>query len=76
MNFHQFGTTLEPYLVFSRADIGAYFQSFDFKNLVNWQDAQYIQKVRNGWYRFTRRPLNEAELYFCANRIYSPSYIS
>lgn len=53
------------------------FPGFDHNALTRWQRAGYLTKIRNGFYRFTERPVaGESELFFIANRIYSPSYIS
>ena len=45
-------------------------------NLVNWQRKGYVQKLRNGWYRFSDETVNEQLLYLIANKIYNPSYVS
>lgn len=53
------------------------FPGFDRNALTRWQRAGYLEKIRNGYYRFTARPVaDEAELFFIANRIYQPSYVS
>lgn len=36
----------------------------------------YIQRVANRWYLFRETPLDEHLLWFTANRIYQPSYLS
>lgn len=76
MNLLEFKTTFQDYPVFSRLEIEKYFPGFDPKNLVRWQEKGYVQKVRNNWYCFSDRQWNESQLYWVANRIYTPSYIS
>lgn len=76
MNYLQFRTTFKGHPVFSLIEIKKYFPKFDAKNLVNWQAKNYVQKIRNSWYRFTENPLNTDVLFFISNHIYAPSYIS
>jgi predicted transcriptional regulator of viral defense system len=76
MTFQEFRLTLKDYPVFSIIEIEKLFPSFDKKNLVYWQKKNYIQKIRNSWYRFTESALNTDVLFFTSNHIYQPSYIS
>ena len=76
MTFQEFRLTLKDYPVFSIVEIEKLFPSFDKKNLVYWQKKNYIQKIRNSWYRFTESTLNTDILFFTSNQIYQPSYIS
>lgn len=76
MTFQEFRLTLKDYPVFSIVEIEKLFPSFDKKNLVYWQKKNYIQKIRNSWYRFTENALNTDVLFFTSNQIYQPSYIS
>jgi predicted transcriptional regulator of viral defense system len=63
-------------VVFSVKDIDKAFPGFNKMNLVNWQKNSRIIKLRNGWYRLNQNISEEAELFYIANKIYSPSYIS
>lgn len=76
MTFQEFRLTLKGYPVFSIIEIEKLFPSFDKKNLVYWQKKNYIQKIRNLWYRFSENTLNTDTLFFISNHIYAPSYIS
>ena len=76
MDFISFKNTFQPYAVFSKKDIEKQFPAFNAKNLINWQDKNYVQKIRNGWYRFSDTPLSIETLFGLSNRIYAPSYIS
>ena len=76
MTFQEFRLAFQHYPVFSIIDIEKLFPTFDFKNLVNWQRKNYVQKIRNSWYRLTENALNTDMLYFISNQIYAPSYIS
>ncbi len=76
MNFQEFRLAFREYPVFSIIEIEKLFPAFDPKNLVNWQKKNYVQKIRNTWYRFTENNLNLDTLFFMSNHIYHPSYIS
>ena len=52
------------------------FPGFDKRRLVEWQARGYLQRVINRWYRFTEMPVDETLLWFTANRIYQPAYLS
>ncbi len=43
---------------------------------MEWQRKGYILKVRRGFYCFEERRKDERFLYFSANKIYAPSYVS
>ncbi len=76
MNFQIFRSTFKTYPVISKVEINKVFPEFDPKNLVNWQKKQYLQKIRNSWYRLKETPLDSNTLFFISNQIYQPSYIS
>lgn len=46
------------------------------RRLNEWQQKGYLQKIINRFYAWTDDPLTEQRLYYSANRIYRPSYIS
>lgn len=62
--------------VFSTSDIEKAFPIFDKKALVYWQKKHYLTKIRNGYYFFNSTQIEESFLFFTANKIYNPSYIS
>jgi len=76
MNYLSFKKALEKFPVFSSQDIRKQFSDFDNRRLVEWQEKDYIIKIRRGYYAFREVEKGEAFLYFCANKMYSPSYIS
>lgn len=58
-------------------DVELVFPGFDRNALTRWQKAGHLEKIRNGYYRFAGKPVaGETELFFIANRIYAPSYVS
>lgn len=76
MNYHEFKSALHHIPVFSTKDVEKYFPAFDSRRLVEWQDKGYIQKIRNRFYRFRDGNAPDPDLYYIANKIYYPSYIS
>ncbi|MBI2410505.1 MAG: hypothetical protein HYV32_01230 [Candidatus Kerfeldbacteria bacterium] len=76
MNYIQFKEKFQKYGVFSIADIRLLEPNFDKKQLTQWFKKGYIQRVARGYYIFSDLPLNEQTLFFIANTVYSPSYVS
>lgn len=76
MNYRQFHDEMNAFPVFSVREIEKHFPGFDSRRLVEWQEKGYIQKLRNRFYFFTGNTVNERYLFFAANELYSPSYIS
>ncbi len=76
MNYRQFHDEMNVFPVFSIREIEKHFPGFDSRRLVEWQDKGYIQKLRNRYYFFTGNSVNERYLFFAANELYSPSYVS
>lgn len=77
MKFLDFQQTFAQLPVISVNEIEKAFPGFDRNALTRWQKKGYLQKIRRGFYRLANRPLKgESDLFFIANRIYSPSYVS
>lgn len=76
MKYLGFEKALRLYSVFSIKDVEKCFPDFDNRRLVEWKEKGYILKVRRGYYCFTERKTGEHFLFFSANKIYSPSYVS
>ncbi len=76
MNYHEFQKKMSSYPLFSVTEIEKQFPAFDRRRLVEWQGKGYIQRLRNRFYCFTDRKTEEPFLYYAANVLYSPSYIS
>lgn len=74
--YFEFEQKMKFFPIFSLKDIEIFFPSFDRKALVYWQKKGYITKIRNGFYCFSKKQYDENFLYYTANKIYSPSYIS
>lgn len=76
MQFIEFEKQLEKLIIFSLNDIRKIKTDFDLRRLNEWQKKGYLKKIRQGFYIFSDRELNEAILFLIANKIYPPSYIS
>lgn len=76
MNYLAFEKSLREFPVFSIKDINKKYPDFDNRRLVEWQQKSYIQKIRREYYCFQERKKDEQFLFFAANKIYSPSYVS
>ena len=76
MQFVEFKKQFEKYPVFSVQEIEKIYPDWNRMNLRNWQQKKYILKLRNSWYSFADKEFDEFFLYYAANKIYSPSYIS
>jgi predicted transcriptional regulator of viral defense system len=62
--------------ILSLVEIELAFPKLDKRRLNEWGKKGYIENVKRGFYRFTDLPKQEGVLFFSANKIYSPSYIS
>jgi len=75
MNSSKFQTELHPLLAFNSRDIRKVDPEFNFVNLSNWKNKGYLKKLGKGLYTFAD-DIKQELLYFAANKIIDPSYIS
>ncbi len=76
MNYLTFKSGLQQFPVFSLMDILKLFPNFDKRRLVEWQNKGYIERIRNKYYYFKDKSKDENFLFYSANKIYPPSYVS
>ena len=76
MNYLIFQKAFKDFPVFSVSDIYKKFPDFDSRRLVEWQQKNYLQKIRRGFYCFEDVRRGEYLVFFSANKIWKPSYIS
>ncbi len=76
MQFFELKAQLKDFLVFSIKDIEKVDSSFHKQRLSEWQEKNYIKKIRQGFYIFFDLKIDELVLFLIANKIYSPSYVS
>lgn len=76
MKYIELKENLKDFIIFTSQDIKKIESNFDLRRLYEWQQKNYIKKVKRGYYIFSDLKINEKTLYFIANKIYKPSYIS
>lgn len=76
MKFLDFRESLKFKVIFNLQDIRKVDPKFDRRRLVEWQNGGYLIKVRQGYYVFSDQAKSESFLYYLANQLYKPSYIS
>lgn len=76
MKYTEFRDEMEAFPSFSVREVEKHFPGFDSRRLVEWQKKGYIQKLRNRYYFFSDREVDEPFLYYTANLLYPPSYVS
>ena len=67
---------LKNLIIFTLNDIRKVAPNFYRARLNEWQNKNYIKKIRRGYYIFSDLSLDENVLSLIANKLYSPSYIS
>lgn len=67
---------MDAFPVFSIQEIAKQFQGFDWRRLVEWQDKGYLKKLRNSYYCFSDQRMEQFFLFYMANHLYRPSYVS
>jgi predicted transcriptional regulator of viral defense system len=76
MKLLDFLTRFKATPAFSIREVAQLYPGFEQENLLNWQKKGHILRIRNGWYSVSGRISTEEHLYWIANKIYRPSYIS
>lgn len=76
MKFLELKSCLNRFIVFSLADIRKIEPGFYRSRLNEWQNKGYIKKIIKNYYIFSDQNIDERTLFFIANRIYPPSYVS
>ena len=76
MQFLEFKQQFSKYIIFSINEIEKLYPKFNKINLLSWQKKGYLQKIRNSWYCFSDIKIDQTVLFYIANKIYQPSYVS
>lgn len=76
MQFIEFQNCLSDYYVFSLKDILKIIPNFKRIQLDRWEKKGYLKKIKRGYYCFYSEDVSRNFLFYVANRIYAPSYIS
>lgn len=67
---------MKVFPVYSVREIEKQFPGFDSRRLVEWQEKGYIKKLRNRYYYFSDQDVTDTFLFYTANQLYHPSYVS
>jgi predicted transcriptional regulator of viral defense system len=76
MKFIDFQNQLANYLIFSLQDVRKVIGDFSYRQLDRWEKKSYLKKIKQGFYCFATQSVDRNFLFYTANRIYAPSYIS
>ena len=76
MQFVEFQNLLSPYHVFSLKDVLKIDPDFHRIQMDRWEKKGYLRKIRRGFYCFSMQDADQNFLFFTANKIYAPSYVS
>lgn len=76
MQFIDFQNKLSAYPVFSLKEVNKLIPKFNRIQLDRWEKKHYLKKIKRGFYCFTPQDFNRDFLFYTANKIYAPSYVS
>ena len=76
MQFISFQNQFSIYPVFSLQDVRKVFIHFSYRQFDRWEKKGYLEKLKRGFYCFSTYGKNQDFLFYAANKIYSPSYVS
>jgi predicted transcriptional regulator of viral defense system len=76
MRYLELKEHFKDFVLFSLNDIKKIDSGFHRRRLSEWKEKGYIKSIINGFYVFADQEPDESMLFFMANRIYNPSYIS
>lgn len=76
MQFIDFQNQLSIYPVVSLQDMRKVFGDFSYRQLDRWEKKGYLKKLKRGFYCFTGQAFDQNTLFYTANKIYAPSYVS
>jgi predicted transcriptional regulator of viral defense system len=76
MNYLIFERQFGDFPLVDMRDVYTVFPDFDRRRISEWQEKGYLKKVTNNFYVFSDRDFDERNLFFIANKIYEPSYVS
>lgn len=71
-----FQNQFSMYPIFSLQDVRKVFNDFSYRQLDRWEKKRYLKKVKRGFYCFSAQGANQNFLFYAANKIYAPSYVS
>jgi predicted transcriptional regulator of viral defense system len=76
MDYISFKQKFKDRVLISSQEIKLCSPDFDDSQLYRWQRKKYLKKITRGKYIFSDLEISTRHLYYIANKIYEPSYIS
>jgi predicted transcriptional regulator of viral defense system len=76
MKYLELKEHFKDFVLFSLKDIKKMDAGFQRRRISEWKEKGYLKNIINGYYVFTGQEPDENILFFTANRVYSPSYVS
>jgi predicted transcriptional regulator of viral defense system len=76
MRYLELKEHFKEFVLFSLKDIKKIDPGFHRRRIGEWKEKGYIKNVINAYYIFADKNPEEQSLFFIANKIYNPSYIS
>lgn len=76
MNKTEFKNYFTLNKIFSLKDIRKSIPNFSYRQIDRWEKDLFLVKVKKGYYMFLDQKIDQSFLFFMANKIYNPSYIS
>lgn len=76
MRYLELKEHFKDFVLFSLQDIRKFDRDFHRRRLSEWKEKGYIENIISGFYTFSGQKHDEKHLFFMANQIYKPSYIS
>ncbi len=76
MNYLTFQKQFGGFPLVDMRDVFTVFPKFDRRRISEWQEKGYLKKIASNFYIFADQALDERKLFFIANKIHEPSYVS
>ncbi len=76
ISYLEFNKAFKSYPIISTRAVQKVFPTLDPRRLYEWKERGLIKSISKGFYVFEDTPIDELFLYYTANYIYAPSYIS
>jgi predicted transcriptional regulator of viral defense system len=76
MRYLELKEHFKDFVLFSLKDIKKIDPAFHRRRLSEWKEKGYIKHIINGFYVFADQKPDENTLFFIANKIYNPAYVS
>lgn len=76
MQWTTFQQQFANYPLFSLQDVQKVIPDFHRNQLDRWEKKEYLKKIKQGYYSLLDHEVNQSFLFYTANRIYAPSYVS